>query len=75
MQKAIEEMDDCVIRLAEWTVLDALKPCDVDYNKAFVKGTLKSALKGLLVSILDDSSGIKESFEVAIPQVETAPKS
>lgn len=54
-QGAIDKLDDRVIKIAKRTVVDALKTFEVIPNKAFIKGTLKSALNGLLVSIPDDS--------------------
>lgn len=63
-----------MIGIAKQTVVDALESRNVVQNKAFIKGALKSVLNELLVFILDDSSGIRESFEDAIVQVATAPK-
>lgn len=75
MQKTINKLDNRVADIAEQTVLDALETCDVDKNEAFIKSALKSALNGLLVSILDDATDIRDSFENTIIQVATAPKS
>lgn len=74
LEEALDKIDDRMIDVAEQTVINALETCDVDHNKAFVKGALRSALKSLLLSIMEDSSGIRESFEEAIVQVATAPK-
>lgn len=60
--------------IAEQIVADALGTCGVDHNKAFFKAASRSALNRQLVSILDDTSGISESFEDAIIQVTTALK-
>lgn len=55
-------------------MVDALKTCDGDHKKTFIKSGLRSALNGLPVSILNGLSAIRESFEVAIVQVTTALK-
>lgn len=70
-QNSIEILEDQVMDIAERTVIEALEPCDVNHNKAFVKRALLSALSSLLTSILKDEYGIKESFESAIVQVAT----
>lgn len=62
MQGAIDKLE------AAW------QTCDVGHNKDFIKSALKSALNVLLVFVLDDSSGIKESFEDAKLLVATALK-
>lgn len=67
-------MDDRVIDVTEKTVTNALKTCDANHNKAFLKGALYSALKTLLLSIMENSSEIKESFEKPIVQAATATK-
>lgn len=75
MQEAIDKLDDQVVEIAEQTVLKAPETCDADHNNVLIKGALRSVLTGLSVSILDDSLGIRESFEDSIIQVSTAPKS
>lgn len=55
-------------------MVSILKICDVDRNKTFVKNALESTSIGLLVTILDDSSGITESFKDSIIQVKSAPR-
>lgn len=66
MPEAINKLNDCVKNIAEHTVIDALETCDVEHSKAFIKAVLKRAFNGLLASVQDDSSGIKESFEYVI---------
>lgn len=61
-------MDDCVIDLVEQTVINAIKRCDVDHNKTFVKETFRCHLNTLMLSITKKSSGMRESFEPAIVQ-------
>lgn len=75
IQEAVDKLNNRVIIITEQAGADTLKPCDIDYNKAFIKGAQKSALKRWLVSILNNSSGIKNSFGKDIPQVSTASKS
>lgn len=60
---AMEKFDDLVMSLTERKVIDTLKTCDVDHNKALTEGELRSALNSLPLSILEDESGIRESFE------------
>lgn len=55
-------------------MIDALETCNVDQNKAFIKDVLRSALNSILLLILEDESGIRESFESAIFQVATSVK-
>lgn len=74
MQKVIGKPDECVINIAEQTVVDVLETCYVNHNKGFIKGAMKSALNDLLVCILSDSSNLREFFEYAIIQVANAPK-
>lgn len=50
MQEAIEKLNDHVIDISEQTVVDALKTCGVDRNKAFIKGALRKASNELLAS-------------------------
>lgn len=57
MKVAMGKLDDCVINIAEQTVVDAFETCVVDHYKAFNECKLKCALIALLVSILDGSSG------------------
>lgn len=57
--------------IAERTVIDALETCEVDHNKAFVKEALHGALNSLVMSILEDEFGIRESFEFAVVQIAT----
>lgn len=40
-------------------MIDASKPSDVDYDKAFIKAALESAVNELLVSILNDATKIR----------------
>lgn len=70
----MEKLNDRVINLAERTVIDALKTCNVDYNKASIKGALCSVVNSLLFSILEDESKIRKSFESAIVQVAASVK-
>lgn len=74
-QEAVDKLADSVMNIAKQTVINASETCDLGRNKAFVKGKLKSVLNDLLVSILDDSSDIRESFKDAVVQVEATPKS
>lgn len=46
----------------------------MDLNKAFLKEALRGALNILLLSIMKDSSGVRESFEEAAVRVATALK-
>lgn len=75
MQEATNKLTDRVISIAKQTVVHALKICSVNHNKDFIKSALWCVLNGLLVSVLENSSGIKKSFQDAITQVATAPKS
>lgn len=75
MQSAIDKLHDRVINIAEQTAVDALENCDVDHDRVFIKDTLRSALNGLLVSTIAESSGVETSFEDATVQVVAAPKS
>lgn len=68
----LDKMDDHIIDVSEQTVINALEMCDVDYNKAFVKGAILSALNILLLSIMENFPGTIETFEGAIMQVATA---
>lgn len=75
MKEAIGKLDNRFIDITEQTVVNALKICHVDHNKAGIKGALRSALFELLVSISDDTSAMKKYFEYSTVQVATAPKS
>lgn len=59
MQEATDKSDDWVVDIAKKTVADALKTCGVDRNKSLIKSALICALNELLVSVLDDTSGIR----------------
>lgn len=61
MQEGSSKLDDWVIDNVKQKVIDALETCDIDHNKAFIKAAMRSALKELLVSILDAWSSFKES--------------
>lgn len=50
-------------------MIDALEICNAAHNKAFIKGALCSALSSILMSILVNESGIRESFECFIKNV------
>lgn len=52
-EEATDKVGDRVINIAKKTLDDALKTCDVDHNKSFIKAVLGSDLNGLLVSIQD----------------------
>lgn len=65
-------MDGRLIDVTKQTVINSLVTCDVDHNNEFVKGPLSNALNTLLLSIMEDSFGIRESFEEAILQAATA---
>lgn len=67
-------MDDSVIDVAKQTVICALKTCRVDHNNAFEKRNLRSDLNFVLISFMEDFSGITGSFEEAIVQVASASK-
>lgn len=43
MQKAIKQLYDWVIDIAERTVVNVLETCNVDRNKAFIHAALKGA--------------------------------
>lgn len=73
-QEAIDKLYYRVIKIAEQMVVDALKTCDLDHSKVNIKGALRSDLNGLLVSILDDLSGIREFFDDVIIQAATTSK-
>lgn len=75
MEKATNKLHDRVINIAEQTVFVTLEACDADHIKNVFKVALKNALNGLLVSIRDDFSDIKEPFEDAIVQVAMATQS
>lgn len=75
MQGAIDKLDGRMIDMAEQTVVDASKSCYMNQDKAFMKGALRSSLNVLLVSIQDDLSNIRNSFEETIFQLATALKS
>lgn len=68
----METLDDQVMNISQRTVIDALETCKVDHNKAFIKGALRNAPNSLLISILKNESGIRESSEFAIVQVATS---
>lgn len=74
MEDLIQEaIDELAVDAAIQTVFDTLEICDVDHKKAFIKGALRSALKGLLVHIIEHYLKIQESFkEVAIPVTTTS---
>lgn len=74
-QEATHKLDYNVGNIAEQTKDSTLEICDVDHKKVFIKSALKCALSKLLLSILDDSLGIKESFQNAIFSVATTSKS
>lgn len=75
MQDANDKLDDRVAIITEQTVVVALKTRDVDYNKTSIEGALSSTLNELLVFVLDELSGIRDSFKVFNVQVTTAPES
>lgn len=75
MLEVIKKAGECVFDIAERTVVDALKACNVGRKEASIKAALSSALNELLVSIPDDLSVIRESLEGAIVQVISALKS
>lgn len=66
LQDALDKLDNKVIDLAGRTVVSALETNDVNHNEVFVKDALCSALNSLLLSILEDDSRIRVSFETAI---------
>lgn len=66
MEEAIDKVGYQLNEIVDQTVVDALQTCDVDHYQAFIKAALQSALSRLLVSMLDDSSVIRESFKIAI---------
>lgn len=75
IEKAKYKLDDRVVDFAEQIVIDALEKINADHNKAFINGTVSSVLNALLISIMDDYSGIRESFGEATTQVATASRS
>lgn len=75
MQEGINKLDNGVLDTAKQTVLDALEASDVDPNKSYIKVALRTALNGLLVFVLNDLPGTKESLDDKTVRVETAPKS
>lgn len=54
------------------TVIEALETCDANHNKAFIKGTLRSALNELLMFILDNISATRKPLEPAMIQATIA---
>lgn len=71
-KKALYDVNDRIIDVAEQTVLDASETCDVDQNKTAVQGALHSVLISLLLSIKEKFSRIRESIGEANVQVATA---
>lgn len=69
LQDALDEYENRVMVLAERTAIKALNTCDVDYNKALIKGALRSSLNALLLSILENESEIRDSLELTVFQV------
>lgn len=65
IQEGIDKLNDRVVNLGKQAVLYALEARDMNHNKDVIKAALKSGLDGLLVSIMDGSSGIKGSYESA----------
>lgn len=51
MQETVDKSIECVANISQQKVVHALETYDVDYDKIFIKATLKSALNGLLVCI------------------------
>lgn len=74
MRETIDTMDSQVLVVAILAVIDAIDLCDVGRYKAFLMGTLRSALNLLLISIIDDSSGTREAFENAVIQIARPPE-
>lgn len=70
----MEKLDDRVVALAQRRVIDALETLDVEHNMAFIKEALRRAPNSLLLLILEDESGIRESSKSAIVQVTTRVK-
>lgn len=60
--------------LSMQTVVDALKPCDVDHNKSFIKCPSLSAFNGLPIESLKNKIGIRELSRNSIGQVFTCKK-
>lgn len=75
VQKVIGKLNDLVANITEQTAVNALKICNVDYNKVFIESGQRSALNEVLAFVLDDPSRIRNSFENAIVQVASAPGS
>lgn len=44
LEKAMDKMDDRDLKVAEQTVINAFKTCDLYHNKVFVKGALLSSV-------------------------------
>lgn len=64
-----------MIDIAEQNLADIMEACVVNHNIAFIGDALRCALNELLVSMLGNSSDIRESFEGVRTQVTMAPKS
>lgn len=62
MQKANNKLNDRVVNIYKQTVVEALETRDADHKNVIFEGALRRALDGLLMFILDVSSGIKEIF-------------
>lgn len=75
MQEAIDKLTKWVIDIVKQTAVEALETWYMDQNKAYIKVAIKSALNGLVESILGGFSGIRYSVGDAITQVTTVPKS
>lgn len=74
MQETVDKLDDRAMDIAEKTAVIAPETCNVDQNKAFMKGSLRSTLNRSLVSVLNDPTGNREFFDNAIIQMPATPK-
>lgn len=58
-----------MIDTAEQIFIDSLANCTSDHNKAFVCQAIQIVLRDLVESILENETGIRETFEAGVCQV------
>lgn len=58
MQEDDAKLYNRAANVAKEKVIDAIDTWDVDHNKAFIKGALRSALNGSIIFIMNNSSEI-----------------
>lgn len=67
----LENWAESVVRKA---VTSKLGICDINRNKVFIKGALRSGFSDLVLQILEESLRTWDSFEYVIIQVATTHK-